>query len=88
MQLYIVRELVSLISASPKEPKVIVNISNPGFCRSNIMREATGAWKLFIDTLKVILARTTEVGGRTVVAGVERGKESHGQYLNDCQVDT
>jgi retinol dehydrogenase-12 len=51
------------------------------------MREVTGLWLLFIEGLKVVLSRTTEVGGRTLVAGAEGGLETHGQYLNDCHPD-
>jgi retinol dehydrogenase-12 len=88
LQLYTVRELAGLISGSTKRPTVVLNISNPGFCRSNIMREASGLWLLFIECLKVVLSRTTEVGSRTLVAGAEGGLETHGQYLNDCHPDT
>jgi len=73
-----------LISGSDKTPPVVLNISNPGFCRSNIMREATGLWLLSIEGMKIVLARTTEIGSRTVVAGAVGGLDTHGQYLNDC----
>lgn len=82
------RELAGIISTSAKNPAVVLNISNPGFCRSNIMREATGLWLLFIEGLKIVLSRTTEVGNRTLVAGAEGGLETHRQYLNDCHPDT
>jgi hypothetical protein len=47
------------------------------------MREATGFYKLFVDTSKVLLSRTTEVGSRTLVLGAVGGEETHGMYLND-----
>jgi len=87
LQLYTVRELASLLSASAKSPIIVLNISNPGFCRSNIMREATGLWLLFIEGLKAVFSRTTEVGSRTLVAGAVGGLETHGKYLNDCYPD-
>ena len=87
LQLYTVRELARLISGSAKSPTVVLNISNPGFCRSNIMREATGLWLLFIEGMKFVLSRTTEVGSRTLVAGAEGGLQTHGQYLNDGHPD-
>jgi hypothetical protein len=86
MQLYIVRELSSQISASPNKPPIVFNISNPGFCRSNIMREATGAYRIFVEAMNILLARKTEVGSRTVIAGAAGGLETHGQYLNDGHV--
>lgn len=86
MQLYIVRELSSQISASPNKPPIVLNISNPGFCRSNIMREATGTYRIFVEAMNILLARKTEVGSRTVIAGTAGGLETHGKYLNDGHV--
>ena len=35
---------------------------------------------------KAMLARTTEVGGRTLVHSAVAGEESHGQYMSECKV--
>lgn len=35
---------------------------------------------------KRLIARTTEVGGRTLVHAGLSGKETSGRYLNNCQV--
>ncbi|KAL6402706.1 hypothetical protein AUP68_14039 [Ilyonectria robusta] len=32
------------------------------------------------------MARTTEVGGRTLVHSADAGEESHGQYMSGCRV--
>ncbi len=34
----------------------------------------------------LVLARTTEVGSRTLFAGTVAGEESHGMYMHDCRV--
>ena len=35
---------------------------------------------------KALIARTTEVGGRTLVHSAAAGDESHGQYMSECRV--
>lgn len=66
------------------KPDVIVNYINPGLCHSELARDGA----LAIHIMKFFLARTTEVGSRTLVNAVESGTESHGQYLNCSQVGT
>lgn len=75
------REMAERIKGSDK-PLVIVNTLNPGLCHSELGRNA--GWFLYI--LKLFFARTTEVGGRTLVNGIEGGEGTHGQYLSCCQV--
>ncbi len=74
------------MEASPKEGKVILNCLNPGHCRSEMMREATGLFRYFVQGITALMARTTEVGARTLIAGVAAGYETHGEYMDDCQV--
>lgn len=35
---------------------------------------------------KAIMARSTEVGSRTIVHSAAAGVESHGQYMSECRV--
>lgn len=58
---------------------VVLNLNNPGLCHSELAREA--GWGATI--LKFFLARTTEMGSRTLVAAGTVGKESHGKYMTD-----
>jgi len=37
--------------------------------------------------LKLLFARTTEYGSRTLVDAVTKGPKSHGAYLDDCHVE-
>ena len=74
------------MEASPKEGKVILNCLNPGHCRSDMMRETSGMFKIFVKVVTALMARTTEVGARTLIAGVAAGYETHGKYMDDCQV--
>ncbi len=61
---------------------VIINFLNPGLCHSELWRDS--GWGLWF--LKLLLARTSEVGSRTLVHAATAGEETHGQYLSDCKV--
>jgi hypothetical protein len=66
-----------------KEPLVIINTPNPSWCKSQLMRESSGPVYRFGQR---VLARSTEEGSRALVHGILCGKESNGQYLDNCQV--
>ncbi|KAI9726927.1 MAG: hypothetical protein M1828_000275 [Chrysothrix sp. TS-e1954] len=65
---------------------VTINAVNPGLCKSALSREATGALKLNMTIMLALLARSLEVGSRTLVHAGLSGPESQGQYLSDCNV--
>ncbi|KAF9892603.1 hypothetical protein FE257_001005 [Aspergillus nanangensis] len=65
-----------------RDDAVVINMINPGFCHSQLTREVSG---IGIKAFKMALARSTEEGSRTLVAGAAAGPESHGQYM-DCGV--
>lgn len=58
---------------------VVLNMVNPGLCHSELSREAG----LGLAVMKFFLARSTEVGSRTLVAAGLAGEESHGRYMSD-----
>jgi retinol dehydrogenase-12 len=70
-----------------KEPMVVLNMVNPGLCKTALTRRTTGALKLQIDVAKSLIARTAEVGSRTLVHGGTAGLKSYGCYMSDCNVD-
>jgi len=74
-----VRELVIHTTKPP-----IIDTVNPGLCQSELTRDASGIVKAVIIIMKALMARTTEVGARTLVAGATAGDECHGQYMSDC----
>ncbi len=74
------------MSASSRKGRVIINCLNPGWCYSEVMREATGANLMMFKGVRAMLARKTEVGSRTLVAAAEGGPETHGQYMDDCHI--
>ena len=61
---------------------VTINFLNPGLCHSELARDAG----MGLAIMKFFLARTTEVGSRTLVHAADAGPESHGEYLSDCKV--
>lgn len=75
------RELAAHTSRSGKS-EVVINLINPGLCHSELARDA--GWGLYI--MKLLLARTTEHGSRTLVHAAQGGAETHGQYLSNCRV--
>lgn len=81
-----VRELAASVTHSSKPGNITVSLINPGFVKTEIMREASPVFALFVAGLAKIYSRTPEEGGRILVSAAEGGKETHGQYLDDCKV--
>ena len=75
LEIFAVREIAPRISGSG----VVLNMVNPGLCHSGLARDS--GWSLWL--LKLIFARSTEVGSRTLVAAASAGVESHGAYMTD-----
>jgi NAD(P)-dependent dehydrogenase (short-subunit alcohol dehydrogenase family) len=66
------------------QPKVILNMIDPGLCHSNLLRHQDS---FIFRVVKRLLARTSEVGARTIVNGSENDNfETHGKYLSNCTV--
>ncbi|KAJ3198666.1 hypothetical protein HDU82_001143 [Entophlyctis luteolus] len=84
LQAFLARE----VAARTDRNHVIVNYLNPGLCHSSLARENSGLGGLIFALLKAVMARTTEAGSRTLVHAIAAGKESHGEYLSDCEIDT
>lgn len=79
LQVFLTCELASRLEGSG----VVVNMLQPGMCHSQLTRE--DGWMTAI--LKLFLARSTEVGSRTLAAASSAGPESHGAYMRDGVVD-
>ncbi|KAL3470543.1 hypothetical protein BJX99DRAFT_267391 [Aspergillus californicus] len=88
LSVLLTRELVTQIqsqsqsqSETATNPAVIINMLDTGFCDSQLSRENKGIEEVAFNLWKRLFARTAEVGARTIVAAVEAGMESHGQYM-------
>lgn len=87
LEVFTVRELATAMQSGPHASQpVILNTLNPGLCHSELAREMDGFMGYFMVLLKFLLARTTEVGSRTLVASACAGDESHGQYMSESKV--
>ena len=78
---FYLRELAERTSKSG-QPFVIINFLNPGLCHSELSRDSG----FFLEIMKFLFARTTEVGSRTLVNATTAGEASHGQYLSSCAI--
>lgn len=87
VEVFVVRSLAKQMKSGPyADEPIILNSVNPGFCHSSLAREASGFQALMFVFMKLFLARSTEVGSRTLVAAAVAGPESTGQYMSDCVV--
>ncbi|KAG8165140.1 hypothetical protein KVR01_005415 [Diaporthe batatas] len=80
---YPVSKLLEVLAVRQMAPRlrggVVLNMLNPGLCHSELSREGG----LGLTVMKFFLARSTEVGSRTLVAAGLAGDESHGRYMSD-----
>ncbi|KAL9122635.1 MAG: hypothetical protein Q9187_000802 [Circinaria calcarea] len=81
LEVFYARELAARMTGNEK-PNIIVNLVNPGFCYSGLIKNASLGIKVF----RFFVARSTEEGSRTLVAAAGAGPESHGQYMTISQV--
>lgn len=75
LEVLVVRQLAPRLAGSG----VVLNLVSPGLCHSELAREAG----LSLRVTKFFLARSTEVGSRTLVAAAAAGGASHGKYMSD-----
>ncbi|KFA60024.1 hypothetical protein S40285_08798 [Stachybotrys chlorohalonatus IBT 40285] len=75
LEVFAVRQIAPVL----KDSGVVLNMVNPGLCHSALARDYGWGFWLF----KLILARSTEVGSRTLLAGASADASSHGAYMSD-----
>lgn len=80
MEVLFIREMVKHTKQTP-----ILTLVNPGLCYSEFQRDLKGPTAGVIEVMKFLLARKTEVGSRTLVAGITAGSKSHGQFMSNCE---
>jgi retinol dehydrogenase 12 len=87
-----VRELAAQVMASPNaggeglmNDLVVINNVAPGWCQTELFRNEK--WGAGQNLALRMVGRSSEHGARTLVHGAtEAGRESHGEYLSECQV--
>ena len=70
---------VRAVTARFADAGIVLNMLNPGLCHSELARDA--GWRLWF--MKLLLARTTEVGSRALVAAAY--DENRGAYMSDAK---
>ncbi|KAI9656246.1 MAG: hypothetical protein M1821_004909 [Bathelium mastoideum] len=81
LEILIMREITA---QHPQPYPVLLNLVNPGFCHSSLMREV----HVIGLVLKYVFgARTTEQGSRTYILATSAGPESHGKYMSDARIE-
>ncbi|KAK8077926.1 nad -binding protein [Apiospora saccharicola] len=86
MELLATRELADQLTRSAKPGNIFASIVNPGSVRTNINRNQPLFVRAVMFVVLLIVGRPVEVGARAVVYPCEAEQESHGQYLDNCQV--
>ncbi|ORY71178.1 putative short-chain dehydrogenase [Pseudomassariella vexata] len=86
LEVLVVRELATEMESSPKKPRVALNLVHPGLCKSKLFRHITWPISWIIAIGFLLLARTSEMGSRTLVSAALAGEETHGKYLGDCRM--
>lgn len=84
LEVYAVRELATLLPVS--DSGVVVNMVNPGLCYSDLGRNVGLLYRMQIGLLRLLMARSTEVGSRTLIHAAVAGVDSHGKYCSECEI--
>lgn len=65
---------------------VIINVMNPGLCKTELGRDGGISTQAFLWTIRNLMARTAEQGARTLVHAAECGDESHGKFVSENEI--
>ncbi|CDM34453.1 Short-chain dehydrogenase/reductase SDR [Penicillium roqueforti FM164] len=89
LEILLARAMAKQLDSNPPNGtgNIIVNSFTPGYCTSGLIENVHGITGFALWLLSKATARTTEVGGRTLVAAIAQGDKSHGKYLNDGHID-
>ena len=82
MEIYFIREFC--LQHDVKDLGVTMNMINPGLCWSSLDRNSGWLYRLQVLVMRSLVARTTEVGSRTLVFATTGEPESHGVHSADC----
>jgi len=86
IQLLVAREFASELAKSTKPGRIAASVTNPGFCRTEIMRHGSPLFEIYMRVMRKALARTAEEGGRTLVLPAGADESSNGQYFDSGKI--
>ncbi|KAI4603903.1 hypothetical protein KJ359_000024 [Pestalotiopsis sp. 9143b] len=76
-----------LAKVSPVERTgVVLTLVAPGLCSTGLGKDARTFTKIMHGGIKAMMARTAEVGSRTILHGLVAGEEAHGKLLSGCKI--
>ncbi|KAI5459121.1 putative short-chain dehydrogenase/reductase family protein [Mariannaea sp. PMI_226] len=84
LETFAVRELASLLPVD--QTGVVINLVCPGLCKTELGRNAPPEVHDRLKELHEKYGRTAEDGSRTLLFGAVAGRESHGQFLDSCEI--
>ncbi|KAF6845089.1 short-chain dehydrogenase [Colletotrichum musicola] len=85
MQVVLARQMAIAADASGKG-RVQITTLNPGLCATALFRNVPFPLTLVVKVGLKLLARSAEVGSRTIMSAAFAGEEAHGRYMSDCVV--
>ncbi|KAJ0301439.1 hypothetical protein COL5a_011040 [Colletotrichum fioriniae] len=65
---------------------VVITMVAPGLCTTGLGRDARTFTKIMHEAVRAMMARTAEVGSRTILHGLVVGEEGHGKLLSGCKI--
>lgn len=79
------RELATRYDSDPKRKSTcVVNCLNPGFCKTELVRDIKGPLSLIVSIMHGIFGWTAEQGSRNLVTAAIATHDSHGMYRSYC----
>lgn len=77
----------ALADAYPFEKTgVIINMVAPGICTTGLAKDARIFVRAAQGMIRLLFARSAEVGSRTLLHAVTEGQLSHGKHLSGCKI--
>ncbi|EEH06832.1 conserved hypothetical protein [Histoplasma capsulatum G186AR] len=65
---------------------VVITMVAPGLCSTGLGRDARTFTKIMHEAVRAMMARTAEVGSRTILHGLLVGEDGHGKLLSGCKI--
>ncbi|KAA8646570.1 uncharacterized protein ATNIH1004_008003 [Aspergillus tanneri] len=65
---------------------VVITMVAPGLCTTGLGRDARTFTKIMHEAVRAMMARTAEIGSRTILHGLLVGEDGHGKLLSGCKV--
>ncbi|KAL4867501.1 hypothetical protein BDV12DRAFT_186672 [Aspergillus spectabilis] len=81
---YAVRQFAALCPV--ERTGVVITMVAPGLCTTGLGRDARTFTKIIHEAIRAMLARTAEVGSRTILHGLLVGGDGHGKLLSGCKI--